>query len=172
MECCTKPWFFVNQDMVKYAKMLSPEKLSDVRVAKAIYQLVSGRFEIKLSSIRPWAFYRLQPSCEIWNQGTQPPMKVVFVLLSMLYLTGRFEDAKLYSTTQKYGIFTRPHYYVRLKVDEKRYDLDPLAYHTGKEFGERVGKVGAERDIPSISHPCSQHLKIGDNVFHLCGLTP
>ncbi|MCX8174290.1 MAG: hypothetical protein N3F63_06780 [Thermoplasmata archaeon] len=172
MECSAKPWFFVNQEMIKYAKMLSPQKLSDMRVARAVYQLVSGRFQIKLSSLKPWAFYKIQPSCEIWNLEVQPPMKVSFVLISMLYLTERFDDIKLYSTTQKYGIFTRPHYYVRLKIGEKRYDLDPLAYHAGREFGERFGKEGTEAGIPSIKYSCNQHLKIGEHTLHLCGLTP
>lgn len=172
MECHAKPWFFVNQEMIKYAKMLSPEKLSNMRVARAVYQLVSGRFEIKLSSLKPWAFYRPQPSCEIWKEEVQSPMKVTFVLVSMLYLTERFEEVKLYSTTKKYGIFTRPHHYVRLKISEKRCDLDPLAYHAGRKFGERLGCEGSEAEITAITHPCIEHLRIGDNVFHLCGLTP
>lgn len=172
MKCHAKPWFFVNREMVKYAKMLSPEKLSDLRVAKAIYQLVSGRFEIKLHSLKPWSFYKVQPSCEIWNQSIQSPMKVVFVLASMLYLSERIEDVKLYSNTLKYSFFTRPHYYVRLKLSGKRYDLDPLAYHTGKEFGEKLGEEGWEAGIPEVSHCCKGHLKIGEKSFHFCGLTP
>ncbi|MEM4160956.1 MAG: hypothetical protein QW531_03145 [Thermoplasmata archaeon] len=172
MECSAKPWFFVNSDMVRYARMLSNPKLTDMRVAKAVYQLVSGRFEVKLSSLRPWAFYRLQPSCEIWNTAVQPPMKVAFGLLSMLFLTERFDDIRLYSTSLKYGVFRRPHYYVRLKIQEKRYDLDPLVYHTGGKFGEHLGKDGAETEVPAIKHPCREHLQIRENVFHLCGLTP
>ncbi|MGC9060871.1 MAG: hypothetical protein ACP5JR_06555 [Thermoplasmata archaeon] len=168
MPCRAEPWFFVTEDMVRFGRMLSPEKLTDMRVAKAIYLLVSGRFEIKLSSLKPWAFYKIQPSCEIWNVSIQPPMKVCFVLISMLYLTGRFEDVALYSTVMKYGFFKRQHYYVRVKIGEKRYDLDPLAYQMNMGFGTHLGETGFHSEIPLILCECENEIQVGEKIFHLC----
>jgi len=154
--------------MVRYAQMLAPRKMSDLKVAKAVYQLASGRFQIKLYSIAPWRFYKLEPSCIIWNHDIQPPLKVCFVLISMLYLTERFEEIKLYATNIRQGIFNRPHYYIRLRVGNTRYDLDPLVYHTTAEFGVHLGPDGSETDVPSIQHLCNRHLSIGDRQFHVC----
>jgi len=167
LRCSANPWFFVNEEMLRYAKMLSPKKLSDFEVAKAIYQMVRGRFEIKVSSLKPWSFYRPEPSCEVWQKAEQSPMKVSFVLLSMLLLSERFEDARLCATTRKYGIFTRPHYYVRLKIGKKEWDLDVLAYEL--EPSNSLAKETQKAEI-LVNHPCKAHLKIGENVFHMCGM--
>ena len=139
------PWLFINSEMLQYARTLAASKLKGdpERLARAVFDLTSSRFESPKYSVRFFKTYMPSPAYRIWQKGGGiGSLKQSIVVKAMLLATGAFRDRDaviMRSEPPYYSPGGKGHYFLRVRAGKAKVYQDSWGRNWKIPYGEHFG---------------------------------
>ena len=151
------PWFFINSEMLHFSNTLSESKLKNdkEKLAKAIFELTSSRFQSPKYSIRIFKTYASEVAYKIWEQGGNTgSLKQSIAIKAMLLATGCFSDKDiriLRTEPPHYTPASGGHFYLKVKLDKSSVYQDSWGREWKVAYGERfVSGKDVDYKVPKV----------------------